>query len=384
MEWFPEEEYFSRWERVRGLMAEEGLDALLITSDPNYRYFTGHRPFCPWATLTRANIVLIPLSDEPVILAHLFHLEDVKASSPVKDIRPYSDLTSSPLDQLMDALSSRRLLDKTIGAELGREQRLGIPFSDLIELQRRAPKALFRDGSEAIWKTRMIKSEREISYLRKACEITSSAYEKGFPRIRRGMREREIASLLTTIMIEEGADAAGFFAMVSGAGNYKRVSGTPTERRIDGGDLLHIDTGAIYRGYWADFSRAGVVGGAAGRQEDLQRRLIEVTARGVEAIGPGVPVRDVVEACGREMKTQGLDFSFGAGRVGHGIGLMLTELPHIAYYDETILGPGMAVSVEPGIVEDCGIFHVEEVVLVTEKGREVLSDCPRHLRKIGG
>ncbi|MFQ6111709.1 MAG: aminopeptidase P family N-terminal domain-containing protein [Nitrospinota bacterium] len=146
MDWFPEEEYRLRWDRARGLMAEEGLDALLITSDPNYRYFTGHRPFCPWATLTRANIALIPLSDEPVILAHLFHLEDVKASSPVKDVRPYSDLATPPLDELMDALSSRKLLDKTIGAELGREQRLGVPFSDFIELQRRAHEALFRDG----------------------------------------------------------------------------------------------------------------------------------------------------------------------------------------------------------------------------------------------
>ena len=143
-----------------------------------------------------------------------------------------------------------------------------------------------------------------------------------------------------------------------------------------------MDTAVYYGHYASDFSRAGVVGGASKQQEKIQRSVSEATLRTAEAIRPGVAAKDVVEICRSEMAKVGLASSFKAGRMGHGIGMSSTEPPHITEYDETILAPGMTVTIEPGVVERYGVFHVEENVLVTEDGTEILSESPRELRSL--
>lgn len=130
--------------------------------------------------------------------------------------------------------------------------------------------------------------------------------------------------------------------------------------------------------YWSDFCRAAVVGGPTGRQRDQQARILEATAVGVERLRPGVPVRDVALAVTERMQQLGLA-AFGFGRLGHGIGLTSTELPHVAAYDETILHAGMVVTIEPASVADDGLYCAEQVVVVGDPP-EVLSLASGELR----
>ena len=106
---------------------------------------------------------------------------------------------------------------------------------------------------------------------------------------------------------------------------------------------------------------------------------MEATQTGLDAIKPGVTAAGVAKACYRYARNKGVELSFRAGRLGHGVGMVITEPPHIEIYDDTVLKPGMVIAVEPGFVTDVGTFHIEENVVVTEEGYDILSDCPRSL-----
>jgi Xaa-Pro aminopeptidase len=146
--------------------------------------------------------------------------------------------------------------------------------------------------------------------------------------------------------------------------------------------MLWLDAGAVFNTYWADFSRAGVVGGPSPEQLAMQQVVCDLTRRGVEMVRPGMPVAEIARVCYAGMEKLGLPTNV-AGRIGHGVGLHITEPPHVATYDPTILQSGMVITVEPGIIADYGAFHVEQNVLVTADGYELLSIAPWELATLG-
>jgi Xaa-Pro aminopeptidase len=183
-------------------------------------------------------------------------------------------------------------------------------------------------------------------------------------------------------ILAEGADDAWAIAVL-GRGDYVRVDGVPRDRPAEDGDLVFIDCGANVGGYWADFSRAGVIGTPSAEQRRYQDQILEATAAAVEAIRPGATLSDVAEASGQVMDRYGLEFSSRAGRIGHGLGMLVTEPPNVAVGVEAVIEPGMVLTVEPGVIRDSGIFHAEENVAVTPNGNERLSLAPNELSVVG-
>jgi Xaa-Pro aminopeptidase len=150
--------------------------------------------------------------------------------------------------------------------------------------------------------------------------------------------------------------------------------------------MLWFDAGCSVQGFWSDFSRAGVVGRPTAEQRQAQRRIVDLTARGVALVKPAVPVAEIAWVVQEGVRDIGLPAevvtSDLAGRVGHGIGYDITEPPHVSVDDPTILAPGMVITIEPGVATSFGLFHAEEVVAVTDDGHRVLSRSPRTLRSI--
>jgi Xaa-Pro aminopeptidase len=196
------------------------------------------------------------------------------------------------------------------------------------------------------------------------------------------MTEREIQSLIGARIVAHGAEHF-WMMVVSGKENYPRISGKATDRKVKRGDMVWIDGGAMVNDYWADYSRAGVMGGPTPEQKKYQEIVKGVTDEGIAVIKPGVPGARIVEACEKGMRKRGLDISFEAGRLGHGIGLLFVEPPSIAKWDPVVLAENMVISVEPGLVRDDGVFHAEENVRVTQNGSEVLSRASRDLWTLG-
>lgn len=150
--------------------------------------------------------------------------------------------------------------------------------------------------------------------------------------------------------------------------------------------MVWIDGGCAVDGYFSDYSRAGVVGGPSDRQREAQRAVHRITREAVDAIAPGVPISGVARKA--EASVEALDLpvtaklSRLAGRVGHSLGLQVTELPSLVLESEGTFEPGMVLTVEPAFATGYGTFHVEANVVVTETGTRTLSESPWRLRTI--
>jgi Xaa-Pro aminopeptidase len=304
----------------------------------------------------------------------------------VEEIRTYHALSCAPLAEMVSAFHDLGLAQGRVGAEVGSDDTLDLPVDDFVELRRRLPAVEFVPSGPALWPVRMRKSAAEITYVRRACAATTRAYEQTFEQARGGMTEADVARLMMVALLEEGG-ASPWILITSGAGNYDLATKLPSSRRLEPGDMVWMDAGCTAGGYWSDFGRAGVVGGPTAEQRDAQARIHEITMYGVEMIRPGVTTGEIARRCNEGLARLELPvtscISDLAARVGHGVGLMTTELPHVAAEDETLLEPGMILTVEPGVATAYGIFHVEENVVVTEEGCEVLSHAPRELATIG-
>jgi Xaa-Pro aminopeptidase len=364
------------------LMARKDMSGMVVTGAANHFYFTGFRKLANWATFTRTVFVFIPRDKEPVLYVQEFDGPEAKSRSAVRDVRTFEEIMSAPVDGVVEIMKELGMDSGKVGWELGYEQRMDLALNDYLAIKEKLPNAQFVDASNLIWKLRMIKLPNEIECMRTVNRIASRALDRCFNEIHEGMSEKEIARKLVAIMAEEGAELPGFIIVHSGVGNYDRISARPTDRIIRKGDLVWIDAGANYNGYWTDFCRAGVVGGATAEQRRLQSIVHEITMKACQVIAPGVPVEEVYNTCSKELIAHGLPWSFECGRAGHGIGLQLTEPPSITRSDATVLEPGMIITVEPGYVNELGCFNVEENVLVTENGYEILSGGARELHHI--
>jgi Xaa-Pro aminopeptidase len=378
---FKPEVYQKRHACTLDLLAKSGLDALLVTAEPNVNYYSGFRNFIPWWTYTRPYILILPKDQDPVFLVQGFHHFDAAHDSWINDVRGYPSLTGVPIDMVEDAFKELGLLGKRIGMELGYEQRMFMSYNDFEQLKRALKGCTFLDASDMIWKQRMIKSEEEITAHRRACEIGDKVYAACFSETKEGMTEKDVAKIIGRTIAEESGEL-GFLIICSGPGNYKRVAGMPTNRVLQKGDLMWIDLGVIANGYWSDYCRAAVVGGPSKEQIRLQDAVADITRRTVESVRPGLKASELARICINAAADLGIDFSFEAGRLGHGMGLMSTEPPHIAVYDDTVLEPGMVFTIEPGIVNDIGTFIAEENLVVRPDGYELLTSTSRELRAL--
>ncbi len=377
------DEYLSRIQRLSTLLAENDLDGVLLTADSNIDYFSGYRHHAPWTLFARPFFEVISADGRAVLIGHTFLTPEMERTSVVTDIRSYTRSGSAALEPLIECLHELALDSGRIGAELGYEQRLGLTINDFESLRRSLPRARFEDASALMWRLRMIKSEAEQTLMTESAAITSKAFEAVFEAAAPGVTERELARLAGETMIREGAERPGFIVAASGRENHRILSGKPTDRALRPGDMLWLDMGAVYQGYWSDFCRAAVVGTPAPAQLDGQRAILEVNQACCEAVEVGEPLSRVAEAAEAAFSRLGMDVRVGEGRIGHGMGLMSTEPPHVAHYEETLMEPGLVFTIEPRFLSDDGIFNCEELVLVTEQRASLLTKAPRELLVVG-
>lgn len=376
-------ELIERADSLRGRMAAAGLNALLLTTGDNLRYVSGYPS--PARSGPRPFLFILPMEGEPVFIVHSGREREARRFSWAEDIRTYYRLSHAPLDLVDEAMSELGLRKGRIGVEIGTEQCFDIPQSDFFELQGRLPETSFVDSAPVLWPARMHKTPLEIARVRRACAITGQAFEACFQAARAGMNERQVAHLFRSALLELGAEDT-WLLLTSGPGNYDQVSRGPSARLIERGDTIYLDGGCCIEGYWCDFDRTGVVGGPDQQQLKAHQVAEEATRRGVEMVKPGANTREIAQACSVALEEFPYpitsDIGALAARIGHGIGLSPVEPPNVADYENTVLEPGMIISIEPGVATTFGVYHIEQDVLVTEYGHELLSTCPTHIRTI--
>lgn len=376
---FPDQEYKNRTKRLGELLSQANLDLLFISGDENFRYFSGARSLAKWGSFTRESFAILDGQNPPELLVHEAAESVTKSDGVYTSVDSYADITTSPLDKLKDIFLKVKPNGGRVGFEAGQEQRIGLPFNDLMNfISKMSSKGFeFVDASKIILELRMNKTPLETDCQRQAAQVLGRARQEMFSKIHAGMTEKDVARILGSKMIEFGADEINFIDVNSGAPH----TWWPGEKKLEHGDLLYVDAGAIVKGYTCEWARLATVGQASSQDKDLHEYVCSIMDSMRKLMRPGVKVSEVFEECNRRYSERNPPLEKW-GRTGHGQGLNTTELPSVAMHDNTVMKPGMTISNEPGVVNDKGIYVWEDVYSVTSTGSELLTVEPRDLWQV--
>lgn len=368
---FPDDEFAARTEKAQQRMAAAGVDAIIVCTEPEVRYFTGfHTPF--WQSPTRPWFTVVPATGKPVAVIPGIG-GPLMAATWIDDIRTWS--SPQPDDDGITLLAEtvRELAgpDATIGVPMGPETHMRMPLGDVDRL--RALLGDFVDVTDIIRGLRMVKSEREIEKHRTICGIVSDAFDRLPEIISIGMTERAAFQAFRGEILAQGADDVPYLVGATGPGGIDDIIRQPSDREIAAGDLLIFDTGSTYDGYFSDFDRNFAFGHADQPAKDAYRAVWDATEAGFEMCRPGNTTSDVFNAMNEVLKANG-SLGNDVGRMGHGLGIQVTEWPSHTVSDETPLEENMVLTLEPGLLWAPGKAMVhEENIVVRAEGSEWLS-----------
>lgn len=375
---FSTEEYQQRLSKLRALMAERDMDAVLITTEANHRYFTGHVTH-RWMHQYTAMYALLPLEGDPLLIVPPQEAVMCAEDSWIETIRTFpAQRIRQGIDVITAAVRELGLAESRIGTELAGIVALRMPYEDFGLLRQNLPKVDFLDASELCWTLRARKSSAEVERIRQAVAITDAAYEVFFAEVKAGMSELEICRLLAVEHLKRGAEMPGSITLAPYIpGDIRVVNSTlrrPIDRVLSAGEMITQDAGAVYRGYWSDYTRMFALRRARREHQDAYRIIYDCLQAAIEATRPGVPIADLVHAAKKTMQAAGhADYAQNLEGVGHAMGLEIIEPPFITIENEAILAEGMVFTIEPGLFAADAFFMLEEDVLVTDRGYEVLS-----------
>ncbi len=371
---FPHEEYRDRFERASSLMELDGLDALVVSARDNYWYFTGLISY-QFDHLMRPQIFILPKGKKPLVLVYGNDRTKAQALPWIGEVRSYVDVPF-PQEMISSSIKEMGLGEARLGFEMGDNQRLGIPVSYLSGLTEALPKARILDASAALCELRLIKSPLEIGAMRRACDISMRAYERCLPQLHPGITRREVAERLFIAMIEEGANPrTPGFLMLNASTLYD-------DRRYEKGDRMVADFGACASGYFGDITRMAIFGSPSAEQKKEHEVVCDLIKRCSEKMKPGDPIAELPRIANRELGRRGYPRVESPKRIGHGIGLARAEPPSLNEVEKAVHMPGMILALEPKLRTEKGSVHLEEDILITEKGAEFLTSGAETLRVI--
>lgn len=229
---------------------------------------------------------------------------------------------------------------------------------------------------------RQVKTAQEIACIREACRIADLSAEHIRRFIQPGLSEREIAAELEWFMRTLGADKASFDTIVASGWRGALPHGKASDKIVAAGEFVTLDFGALYQGYCSDMTRTLLVNGEGVSAEshplfDVYQIVLQAQLAAISAIRPGVRCQQIDDAARRVITEAGFGDYFGHN-TGHAIGIEVHEDPRFSPRDTTTLQPGMLLTVEPGIyLPGQGGVRIEDVVLVTPQGAEVLYAMPK-------
>ncbi|MDA7965052.1 Xaa-Pro peptidase family protein [Ruegeria sp.] len=367
---FTREEFEQRYAKTRALMAEQNLDAMLITERLNYQYYSGHRSEQCAVDKIRSYMVILPKDGDPTLITMPFEVAQVEQTSYITDIRTTGGLMGHP-EFIIGVLKELGLSKARIGCELGREQYLGISYLGLQEVMKGLPEATFEDAADIILKVRNVKSPQEIEYLRRAAIISAEAQKKTFTQVRAGMTENEVAQVLRQNLIENGAEKISLLCVLSGA-NDKGIVLLPTDRVIQKGETLGFDVGVSYKGYWSDLARTASVGAPSDELKEFYGWMMQLRHDCNMQLTAGNTPADVIGVVDKYLAERGLK-TMGVGRVGHGVGIETTEYPSLAAFEEIIFEVGNVFACNPNFSNHLGFINAEDNWAVTNGEPDLLS-----------
>ncbi|KPK04413.1 MAG: peptidase M24 [Anaerolineae bacterium SG8_19] len=370
---FPASEFESRLFRAQTLMKSHGVDALLLTTEPEVRYFSGFLTQF-WQSPTRPWFLVVPLRGKPIAVIPAIGANHM-ANTWLDDIRTWP--SPAPED---DGLSLLTLTLQEVagaagrvGVPMGPETHLRMPLADFDTLRAARHSAEFVDATPLIRTLRLVKSEAEIAKIAYICDLVSAAFE-ALPDLLPNTSTVQAAFRTFKIeILRRGADDVPYLVGGAGPGGYTDIISPPSGRALRPGDVLMLDTGSVFDGYFCDFDRNFALGNASEATRGAYYVLYRATEAGLRAAHPGATCADIFDSMWRVL-TEGGASGHTVGRLGHGGGMQLTEWPSHTPADQTVLQPEMVLTLEPSLQLGPNRMMVhEENIVVRETHAELLT-----------
>lgn len=369
---FPAQEYRKRLAGVQQELAADGIDALLLSGAADIFYITGFLTRF-WESPARPWFVLVPQAGDPVAVIPSIGA-DLMGRTWVPQILTWDapDPRDDGIGLLAGVIADMVPQSGCLGTPMGLETHLRMPLAGYADLCRRLAPRRIKDGTRAIQHVREIKSEAEIAKIRAICTIAGRAFDAVPAFAGAGRPLDQVFRAFQAQVLQEGADWVSYIAGGAGPDGYGDVISPATARPLQAGDVLMLDTGAVREGYFCDFDRNFAIS----KPSDIARRthaaLWQATEDVLASLRPGMLACDAHRMLCEAMRRHGA--TPGAGRLGHGLGVSLTEWPSFTPLDRSELREGMVLTLEPGaITEGDRIMVHEENIVLRANGPELLS-----------
>jgi Xaa-Pro aminopeptidase len=355
----------SRVDALRQRLAGLNIEVALVLDPLNVGYISG---------FTGSNGAVLLTSERAVFVT------DGRYTTQAKHQCPGFEIAIAPSSgAFLDAVAEQaRGLGRT---ELAVESEF-VTLATSESLGKKLDGVALKPVSEMVHPLRRVKDEGEIAAIREACGIVDRAFDFLLTLLKPGLPERELAAELEYYMKKQGAEREAFETIVVSGPNSALPHGRPSSRALEPGDLITFDFGARVRRYPSDLTRTVVLGAATAKQREVYQVVLDAQLAAIAAIRPGADGK-AIDSVARDIITKagyGDQFSHG---LGHGLGLHIHDHVAFSQRSEVKLEAGMVVTVEPGIyLEGWGGIRIEDDVLVTETGGELLTHAPKHLIEV--
>ena len=353
-----------RLNELRNILKEKSIDGILITSVPNITYLTGFT------------------GDSSRLMV------SAKGAALLTDGR-YTEQAATECDKEIEIILW--LQNKRYGSETYSNvaEKFGIKtlafeshistFSEYDTLKNGLKNISLVPLSSAVETLRQVKDSYEIEYLKRACEISDKALELTIPFIKEGITEIELAARLEFHMKTNGAENISFDTIVLSGAKTSLLHGKPGEKKLEKGDFVLFDFGALYKGYHADISRTFILGEANDRQREMYRIIREAQHDAVQALKPGISGKVPDQVVRNIIPPEYIEYYYPG--LGHGVGLQIHEEPFMGQAYDSYLAKNNVVTVEPGLyIPGWGGLRIEDTVVIYDGSVESLTRFPRDLQ----
>ena len=352
----------ARIARLRALLTEKVVDAVLVTKEENVHYFSGFRGDSTALIVTPERLLLVTDSR---------YTEQAAAEAPSYEIVEQKD----GLYRCVAELAA----DVGVVA-LGFEG--GWPVYDNVVKVRDLLGEISFDTALNLDPLRQVKDADEIALIRCACRIADEGFAHILSYIQPGMTELEVAAELEHSMRMHGSERPAFQTIIASGARGSLPHGVASDKVIARGDLVTMDFGAVCGGYHSDITRTICVGHADARQRDVYNAVLAAQQRALAALRPGVTGIEVDRIARDVLAEYDLEQYFGHG-LGHSLGLEIHEEPRLSKAGKNMMQPNMLITDEPGVyIPGWGGIRIEDTVLITADGAEPLTHAPKEFIEI--
>lgn len=379
-------EYKERLEKTKRSMNDKGIEVLIVTDPANMNYLTG---FDGWSFYVHQGLIVMLDQEEPVWFGRGQDGNAARLTTWLSEenIRAYTDdyvqsLIKHPMDFVSDIIKEKRQDKKAIATEMD-------TYYFTAKCQERLllglPDARFKDGTNLINWVKIIKSEKELEYMRKAARIVESSMQAAVDSIAEGVRQCDAAANVYHAQISGTKEYGGDYASIVPLMPSGIRTSTPhlswTDEPYRNGDTVLVEIAGCYRRYHCPLSRTVIIGDAPQKVRDLAGVVVEGIKETLAAIKPGITCEEVERVWAGSIAKSGF---IKDSRVGYSMGLNYPpdwgeHTASLRPGDKTVMQPNMTFHFMPGIwLDDCGV-DISESIRITENGVETFTNFPRKL-----